>query len=163
MAHAERRLRAHPAAAGEPPTGATGGAGRRQGLRRAPGLPPLQQAWCIGLTALDAEAIDRYQLPFAVLPGYRQDALLAAMQHGQLKHEAWDGMPAAVFFAHRLVHDITSAYYAHPTAWNEIGFGGPASPRGYVRLDRNQRDAWEPAEAKPRQAHTALELNRRVR
>ena len=30
----------------------------------------------------------------------------------------------------RLVADIVKAYYAHPTSWNEIGFGGPASPRG---------------------------------
>jgi len=25
------------------------------------------------------------------------------------------------------------AYYMQPTAWSEIGWGGPASPRGYVR------------------------------
>jgi hypothetical protein len=24
-----------------------------------------------------------------------------------------------------------------------VGFGGPASPRGYVRLGLNQRDPWE--------------------
>ena len=41
------------------------------------------------------------------------------------------------------------AYYAHPTAWNEMGFGGPASPRGYVRMDKNRRDPWEAAEAEP--------------
>jgi hypothetical protein len=27
-----------------------------------------------------------------------------------------------------------SAFYSHPWAWNEIGFGGPAYPRGYMRL-----------------------------
>jgi hypothetical protein len=26
------------------------------------------------------------------------------------------------------------AFYSHPWAWNEIGFGGPAYPRGYMRL-----------------------------
>ena len=26
------------------------------------------------------------------------------------------------------------AFYSHPWAWNEIGFGGPAYPRGYARL-----------------------------
>ncbi len=39
--------------------------------------------------------------------------------------------------------DICGAYYSHPFAWNEIGFGGPASPRGYVRMDFNRRDPWE--------------------
>ena len=44
--------------------------------------------------------------------------------------------------------DITHAYYAHPVAWNQIGFGGPASPRGYVRMQLNQSDPWEAAEAR---------------
>ncbi|MGH6677602.1 MAG: gluconate 2-dehydrogenase subunit 3 family protein, partial [Bradyrhizobium sp.] len=39
--------------------------------------------------------------------------------------------------------------YAHPAAWSEIGFGGPASPRGYVRLGANRRDEWEAAEHAP--------------
>ena len=29
-----------------------------------------------------------------------------------------------------------SEFYSHPWAWNEIGFGGPAYPRGYMRLSR---------------------------
>jgi hypothetical protein len=27
-----------------------------------------------------------------------------------------------------------AAFYSHPWAWNEIGFGGPAYPRGFMRL-----------------------------
>ena len=57
---------------------------------------------------------------------------------------------------------VTDAYYAHPTAWNEIGFGGPASPRGYVRLDKNRRDPWEAAEGKPGQEERAARENRNV-
>ena len=29
---------------------------------------------------------------------------------------------------------ILAAFYSHPWAWNEIGFGGPAYPRGFMRL-----------------------------
>ena len=29
---------------------------------------------------------------------------------------------------------ILSAFYSHPWAWNEVGFGGPAYPRGFMRL-----------------------------
>jgi hypothetical protein len=29
---------------------------------------------------------------------------------------------------------ILAAFYSHPWAWNEIGFGGPAYPHGYMRL-----------------------------
>ena len=57
-------------------------------------------------------------------------------------------MSAKTFFKQRMAHDIVYAYYAHPTAWNEIGWGGPASPRGYVRMGYNERDPWEAAEVK---------------
>jgi hypothetical protein len=71
---------------------------------------------------------------------------LTQMQSGELTGEAWAGMPSKLFFEHRVIPDITHAYYAHPTAWNEIGFGGPASPRGYVRMGLNRRDPWEAVE-----------------
>ena len=58
----------------------------------------------------------------------QQDALLRRMQHGELTAPAWGGMPCKLFFEHRVIPDIVHAYYAHPVAWNEIGFGGPASP-----------------------------------
>ncbi len=29
---------------------------------------------------------------------------------------------------------MLEAFYSHPWAWNEIGFGGPAYPQGYMRL-----------------------------
>jgi hypothetical protein len=42
---------------------------------------------------------------------------------------------------------VLSAFYSHPWAWNEIGFGGPAYPRGYARLAAGQRENWEGAPA----------------
>jgi hypothetical protein len=45
-----------------------------------------------------------------------------------------------------LLHEAVSVYYAHPAAWSEIGFGGPASPRGYVRIEADRRDSWEAIE-----------------
>jgi hypothetical protein len=38
---------------------------------------------------------------------------------------------------------VLSTFYSHPWAWNEIGFGGPAYPRGYSRLGPGQREHWE--------------------
>jgi hypothetical protein len=43
-----------------------------------------------------------------------------------------------------------AAFYSHPWAWNEIGFGGPAYPRGYMRMgvgDHRGRDPHEGEEA----------------
>jgi hypothetical protein len=49
------------------------------------------------------------------------------MQKGELHSQAWQGLPSKPFFQARAVPDIAKAYYAHPTAWSEIGWGGPAS------------------------------------
>ncbi|MGH9350816.1 MAG: gluconate 2-dehydrogenase subunit 3 family protein, partial [Terriglobia bacterium] len=45
-----------------------------------------------------------------------------------------------------LVQDVLDVYYAHPYAWDEIGFGGPAYPRGYMRLERGEPEPWEAPE-----------------
>jgi hypothetical protein len=117
-------------------------ADQRDGFRHA-SMPPQRAAWRRGLAALDQEARDAYGAPFHALPGSDQDALLHKIEKGEARSTAWDDMPADRFFASRVLHDVSSAYYAHPTAWNEIGFGGPASPRGYVRMDFDRRDPWE--------------------
>lgn len=126
-------------------------------------MPPMPVAWRLGLAALDSEARALHGAPFEQLAAPLQDALLCAMQRGELRHPAWAQMPAQLFFYQRLLHDISAAYYAHPSAWNAIGFGGPASPRGYVRLAADQRDAWEAAEAREGNERQARRLNRRVK
>jgi hypothetical protein len=132
------------------------------GYRHA-ALPPLRDAWRRGLRAIDQEARDAYRQPFHRLDTPTQDALLKAAQEGRLAGGAWQGMPSAVFFSHRLLRDIVLAYYGHPTAWNEIGFGGPASPRGYVRMGFNRRDPWEAAEAHDGDDNEAVQReNKRV-
>ena len=90
-----------------------------------------------------------FGVPFAELSDENADALLSLMQNGDLHGPAWGDVPPKLFFAKRVLVDIPAVYYAHPTAWNELGFGGPASPRGYVRMAANRRDPWEAAEAKP--------------
>jgi hypothetical protein len=125
-------------------------------------LPDQGEAWKIGLAALDHEAQARHGARFRDLSRADRDAILRAMQQGTLAGDHWQGMPLKLFFTKRVVHDVTDAYYAHPTAWNEIGFGGPASPRGYVRLDKNRRDPWEAAEGKPGQEERAERENHHV-
>ncbi|CAJ5633543.1 gluconate 2-dehydrogenase subunit 3 family protein [Burkholderia pseudomallei] len=106
-------------------------------------MPSYREAWRIGLAALDAHARAEHGRPFASLAGAERDAILRAAQRGALDGPAWRGMSSALFFSKRVLSDVASAYYSHPLAWNEIGFGGPASPRGYVRMDFNRRDPWE--------------------
>ncbi|CAH2600513.1 Gluconate 2-dehydrogenase subunit 3 family protein [Rhodovastum atsumiense] len=128
------------------------------GYRHA-GMPRARDAWRQGLRALDAEAQQAHGRDFRCLHAAEQDALLRHMQDGTLQHLAWGGMPPQLFFRQHLGHDIALAYYAHPIAWNEIGWGGPASPRGYVRTGYDRRDPWEAAEVKDGDAAAARRKN----
>ncbi len=125
-------------------------------------LPPMREAWRQGLAALDAEATARHRRRFHDLDPLEQDAILGAVQNGDVQDTAWNGLPPRSFFTKRVLHDIVSAYYAHPTSWNEVGFGGPASPRGYVRMNFDRRDPWEAAEAHPGREVYARKENARV-
>jgi hypothetical protein len=133
-----------------------------EGYRNAK-LPPLRDAWRHGLAALAAEAKAAFQMPFRQLGPEQQDALLARMQKGEMSQPEWGGMPPAMLFSERIAHDVVEAYFAHPTAWSEVGWGGPASPRGYVRMGFNRRDAWEPEELHGGDVARVTEVNRRVR
>ncbi|MGH8215373.1 MAG: gluconate 2-dehydrogenase subunit 3 family protein, partial [Rhodanobacteraceae bacterium] len=112
---------------------------------------------------LEAASRARHQRRFHMLTAVFQDDLLKAMQDGKLDGAEWQDMPAGTFFSERLAHDILAAYYSHPTSWNEIGFGGPASPRGYVRMDFNRRDPWEAVEAEPGDEDKARRANEHAR
>ncbi|CAN5276467.1 gluconate 2-dehydrogenase subunit 3 family protein [soil metagenome] len=108
-------------------------------------MPPQREAWPQGLRALDAESRRRHGAGLCALDPAQQDDLLRDVQRGAVRGGSWESIPAAAFFG-----DVLSAavgvYYALPAAWSEIGFGGPASPRGYVRLGADQRDPWEAEE-----------------
>jgi Gluconate 2-dehydrogenase subunit 3 len=135
--------------------------GKEDGYRRT-GMPREREAWRHGLRALDTEANAAFGVRFLDLTGEQQDTLLSRMQTGALKAAEWGGMSCEDFFKLRLARDIVLAHYSHPTAWSEIGWGGPASPRGYVRMDFNERDPWEAAEVKDGDVDAARRKNRRV-
>lgn len=125
-------------------------------------MPWDGEAWKLALAALDQYAHQRHGCGFAALDDAKADATLHGMQQGEPDGEAWKRVPPKLFFAKRLLPDIVEAYYSHPIAWNEIGFGGPASPRGYVRTELNRMDGWEAAEGKIGDRAKALRHNRHV-
>jgi hypothetical protein len=114
---------------------------------RHPDMPPLRETWRIGLAALADEARLRHGMDFAALDDTAQDALLQALADNDARSPRWQPLHPERFFTQMLLKTAAGIYYAHPSAWNEIGFGGPASPRGYVRLGFDRRDPWEAREA----------------
>jgi hypothetical protein len=109
-------------------------------------MPPMRDAWRQGLDAIAAEARNRHGKPFEELSPEDQDELLTDVQHNRVDSRYWRDLPAGGFFLHHLLKQVVAVYYSHPSAWSEIGFGGPASPRGYARLGLDERDSWEAEE-----------------
>jgi len=135
----------------------------RQDGYRAPDMPREREAWQRGIEALDAESQAAHGRAFRELASAEQDALLRRMEQGELHDSSWGGMPSKTFFNQRLLTDIVDAYWSYPTAWSEMGYGGPASPRGYVRMGYDERDPWEPAQARDDGAAAARRINQRIR
>jgi gluconate 2-dehydrogenase subunit 3-like protein len=118
-------------------------------------MPPMREAWQKGLDAIASEAHNRYGKLFGQLTPDQQDSLLLDIQENRVERRYWDDLPAGGFFLHHLLKQVAGIYYSHPSAWSEIGFGGPASPRGYVRLGFDERDPWEAEEFDFRSADNA--------
>jgi hypothetical protein len=122
--------------------------GKGEGFRR-PGQPRLPDAWRQGLAAIDRYARVQHSRAFVDLGPANQDELLTAIQESKADGDEEGGGRPSHFFTHLLLKSAAGVYYSHPDAWSEIGFGGPASPRGYVRIGLDDRDPWEAPFAPP--------------
>jgi hypothetical protein len=108
------------------------------GFRHAD-MPNDKQVWRRVALCLDEEARRLRADDFAsASPGIRNE-IVGRFATGEL---AWEGFPVDKAWS-VVTRMILSAFYSHPWAWNEIGFGGPAYPRGFARLGAGQREHWE--------------------
>jgi gluconate 2-dehydrogenase subunit 3-like protein len=106
--------------------------GKLDGFRYA-GMPDDREAWHLSLQGLDFTARSRYGRPFAAIELEAQRAIVRDLQEGTLQGGPWDRLDMARTFS-VLMRGVLSELYSHPWAWNEIGFGGPAYPRGFMRF-----------------------------
>ena len=114
-----------------------------EGQRKA-GVPPFPDLLRQGLAALDALAGVRCGGRFADCTGDEKRAILADLQFenaGEVPEAAT--LPQKEFFE-QLLGTAVEAYASHPVVWSEIGYAGPAYPRGYYRIERGLADPWEP-------------------
>jgi Gluconate 2-dehydrogenase subunit 3 len=111
-------------------------------------MPEDGQAWRDTLRFLDDDSRDAWSLPFAQAAAEDQRAVLQAVQ--DLGGKEWHGLNAAHVWSLWTRYACT-AFYAHPAAWNEIGFPGPAYPRGYKNPGVGRREPFEVADARPSQ------------
>ena len=112
--------------------------------QRKQGVPPAAQLVREGLIGLDDAAKHRRGRPFAECSAEEQLALMRHLQAGSLEAVGLlQGLPQKEFFA-KLLSLALEAYTSHPRIWSEMGYAGPAYPRGYYRIERGLTDPWEP-------------------
>jgi hypothetical protein len=105
--------------------------GKLDGYQHA-GMPDDRDVWRIVAAALG-------RLGFAALSLDDQHAICERFAAGELDLGDVDCSKAWA----TVMRYVLQQFYSHPWAWNEIGFGGPAYPRGYSRLGIGMREEWE--------------------
>jgi hypothetical protein len=109
-------------------------------------MPEDGEAWRRTLAALDEDADGLAGCPFARLDSDQQAALVQRVQRLGSDGDQWHGLPAEHVWSLWTRYSCT-AFYSHPWAWNEIGFSGPAYPRGYKNIGLDAREPFEVPEA----------------
>ena len=108
-------------------------AGRLDGYQYAD-MPDDRVTWHLVLAGLDEVAEARYgQASFAAAAADTREGIVALLAEAKLAGGSWDQLNVKRAWS-VCMRMILAAFYSHPWAWNEIGFGGPAYPRGYMRL-----------------------------
>lgn len=96
-------------------------------------MPDDRDTWRLVLKGLREIAEVTHGKPFADCLPDLQEGIVEQFAAGKLSGGAWDQINVARAWS-VCMRAILSGFYSHPWAWNEIGFGGPAYPRGYMRL-----------------------------
>jgi Gluconate 2-dehydrogenase subunit 3 len=117
--------------------------GRLDGFQHA-GMPDDRDVWRRVAGGLDEAARESCAATsFAGCTIDEQHAICERFAKGELDFGGMDCSKAWGV----VMRSVLQAFYSHPWAWNEIGFGGPAYPRGYSRLGFGHIEQWEGAEA----------------
>ncbi|WP_217923097.1 gluconate 2-dehydrogenase subunit 3 family protein [Miltoncostaea oceani] len=106
-------------------------AGRLDGFQYA-GLPDDRETWRRVLAGLDQAAHRHGVEGYAACDPDRRWRIMGRLEDGTLAADALAGMDVARAWA-VCMRMALAAFYSHPWAWSEIGFGGPAYPRGFMR------------------------------
>ncbi|HJV46140.1 MAG TPA: gluconate 2-dehydrogenase subunit 3 family protein [Bacillota bacterium] len=117
-------------------------AGIGEGQRKV-GIPKSQILIREGLRSLEETATKRYLFGFTQLNADQQKQLIREISEKKTAQGLeWEAIMPADFFK-KLMDLTVESYCSHPLVWSEMGYGGPAYPRGYVRTQMGQLDPWE--------------------
>ncbi|HTK66960.1 MAG TPA: gluconate 2-dehydrogenase subunit 3 family protein [Pseudonocardia sp.] len=96
-------------------------------------MPDDRETWLRVLAGLDHTAQSGHRCRFSAATQPQRDHIIEGFSKGRLVGGPWDSMNVTRAWS-VVMRAVLAGFYAHPWAWNEIGFGGPAYPRGFMRL-----------------------------
>jgi Gluconate 2-dehydrogenase subunit 3 len=112
-------------------------------------LPPDGETWRRVARGLDEEARRLGRPSFADVDAVQGPDVCHRFSCGDLHGGAWETLNVSRAFE-VVMRDVCQAFFSHPWEWNEMGFGGPAYPRGYAAFGSphtGEREGWERPEA----------------
>ena len=119
--------------------------GRLDGFQYAD-MPDDRDTWRRVAQGLDEAASSRGARDYAAAGDELRLAIADDFAGGRLEGGVWSDLNSERAFK-VVTRAMLSAFYSHPWAWNEIGFAGPAYPRGYARMGVGMSESWEGTEA----------------
>jgi hypothetical protein len=111
--------------------------------QRKDGVPKQTILLREGLALLEKACSDVYGGSFGSLKEETKTEVVNNLMHGNFTLKSDQITIPEKDFIHNISSEATAAYYSHPTIWSEIGYAGPAYPRGYVRTELGLTDPWE--------------------
>src|SRR5690606_31452622 len=109
--------------------------------QRKVGIPDQRSLLRKGLALLDDVSRKRYGTVFVKAAFEQQQQLVSELVGGSLVLQQANNPPfPTADFVDKLTSETVAAYYSHPLVWSEIGYAGPAYPRGYVRIETGLTD-----------------------
>jgi gluconate 2-dehydrogenase subunit 3-like protein len=112
-------------------------------------MPSDQEVWRRVAAGLDEEARALGVDSFVDLAEHHRRMVVHRFAQAELTGGVWATLNVSRAFS-IVMRDACQAFYSHPWVWNEIGFGGPAYPRGYAAFgnpELGEREHWEGEEA----------------
>ncbi len=111
--------------------------------QRKAGIPAGKDLIRNGLRYLDQTSESNYSASFQTLDPTVQIEMLQSIGEGKMDPILDSNGTIQKAFFQKLMSLTIESYCSHPKIWSEIGYAGPAYPRGYVRAQLGQLDPWE--------------------
>lgn len=112
-------------------------------------MPGDGEVWRLLARGLDEEARSQSFDSFGAAPLEAQTGIVHRFSQGDLRGGTWATVNIGRMWK-IVMRYVAQAFYSHPWAWSEIGFGGPAYPRGYGAFGSphlGERESWETKES----------------